>query len=130
MTSRFEFEPVPAAVRTARSAVLRDPALADLTDGTKHDLALITSELVTNAVAATHPLPAPIVVEVLRERSIVTIIVSNSGRLRVDDTTFDLPAAEEPRGRGLGIVATLARAVEMTNTNGMTTVRAVVETES
>lgn len=130
MTSRFELEPIPAAVRTARSTVLGDDLLADLTDGARRDIALITSELVTNAVAATSPRRAPIVVELHRDGSSVTIVVSNAGRLQVDDTTFDLPAAEEPRGRGLGIVAMLSRAVEMTNEDGTTTVRAVVETGS
>ena len=130
MTSRFELEPDPAAVRTARSAVLGDPALSDLADSTKRDIALITSELVTNAVAATIVDHAPIVVEIARDGSSVTIAVSNKGVLEVDDATFELPAAEEPRGRGLGIVSMLSRDVEMTNSAGTTTVRAVVEAKS
>ena len=126
MTTRLELDPVPSAVRTARAAVLSDDVIANLPEETKRNIALIVSELLTNAVAAATG-PGPVIIEVFRAGSSVTILVSNAGTLDIGDDVFSLPPPEEPRGRGLGIVAKLAREVEMTNSAGTTTVRAVVE---
>lgn len=125
VTSSFELEPVPAAVRLGRSAVQADATLADLPSNTRQDVTLIISELVSNAVAASTG-SAPVRVEISRDTAQVVITVHNEGTMTVPDDVFVLPPAEDPQGRGLGIVSLLSRSVDVSNVDGITTVRAVV----
>ncbi len=128
--SRFELDPIPASVGRGRAAVRSDATLADLPDATRNDVTLILSELVSNAIAASTGTD-PVVVEISREGSSVTLVVQNTGtRMIIGDDLFALPAPEEPRGRGLSIVHRLARRVEVTSSADSTIVRAIIDVAS
>lgn len=126
VTSRFHLEPIPAAVRAGRSAVHTDSALADLPEATKRDVSLVLSELVSNAVMASTAGTTPVSVEISRTESTVTIAVVNDGTLQFDDALFAIPGPDATQGRGLGIVHLLSRSVDITSTDGTTTVTAVL----
>jgi anti-sigma regulatory factor (Ser/Thr protein kinase) len=126
VTSRFHLEPVPEAVRVGRTAVQSDSALADLPEATKRDMTLVVSELVSNAVMASTA-GTPVTVEISRTELTVTISVVNVGTMEVDESLFSLPDAEATQGRGLGIVHSLARSVDISSSDGSTTVTAVLD---
>jgi len=105
---RLELDSAPAVVGTARRRASDEvrttvPDLADV-DGLADDVALVVSELVTNAIV--HGVP-PVTLEVTVDPSptgcLVTVVCSDSG-------PWDGTPPEPIRGRGLILVRALADA--------------------
>ena len=106
------FEPDMANVRLARRFVrehLAGRAPADVVD----DLALVTSELVTNAFE--HGTPEPVALEVAVNAGSVMVTVTSRGEATLIPAVDDWATAPAERlnGRGLGIVRALADAIDV-----------------
>jgi anti-sigma regulatory factor (Ser/Thr protein kinase) len=104
--SFLELAPLPGAVPCARLhavSVLAEWGLRDLAD----DAALVISELVTNAVAASAALPArpPVLLHLTAGERSLRVEVHDSSPL---EPVLRAPDAGAEHGRGLAVVAALS----------------------
>jgi serine/threonine-protein kinase RsbW len=110
----FDVSGSPDQVAVARRTLGRFLSTLDVPTGVVHDVQLIASELVTNAIQ--HGVPGPVGIEVqVRPGLDVTLMVDNVGSV---DALPPLSAWHAPNGlsvggRGLGIVRQLAADVEV-----------------
>ncbi|MDQ0907775.1 serine/threonine-protein kinase RsbW [Streptomyces canus] len=105
-TDRTRYPTHRAHVKSARDRVRRVAFEWDLEESVITDLALIASELFTNAVLHAHPARG-------REIGVTLVLSPGCVRLEVRDAGNALPTAREPSdddptGRGLLLVGTLA----------------------
>jgi anti-sigma regulatory factor (Ser/Thr protein kinase) len=118
----------PRSVRTARSAVLRDPVMADLSPDVQRDVVLVVSELVSNAVAA-----APDGTEVqiaIEQRGRGGIVVEVRNRVAAEPILPIDPAMPPPNavdGRGLALVHQMSGDLQARYERGQLVVSAVLE---
>lgn len=118
----------PPSVRTARSAVLRDPAVADLSPELQRDVVLVVSELVSNAVAAA---PEGSAIDVrLERRTPGHLVVEVRNRVEAPPDLPDEPAMPPPTapdGRGLALVQHVSGRLRTRYEPGLLVVTAVLD---
>ena len=113
---RLELDSTPAVVGNARRRAVAEvrttvPDLADV-DGLVDDVALVVSELVTNAIVhGVPPVTLEVSVDVRPRGCLVTVVCSDSG-------PWDGSPPEPIRGRGLILVRALADASIDADTTG------------
>ena len=113
---RLELDSTPAVVGNARRRAVAEvrttvPDLADV-DGLGDDVALVVSELVTNAIVhGVPPVTLEVSVDVRPRGCLVTVVCSDSG-------PWDGSPPEPIRGRGLILVRALADASIDADTTG------------
>lgn len=115
-------------VRTTTIGRIRHLVTAWLADRPVSDkdldsVAIIVSELVTNAIQASDPAAAPIEIAAAIDAGDIDIEVSNSARaLPGDARTVGLPYHYAESGRGLSIVTSLADSVEVNTSDNRVSV--------
>lgn len=116
--------PRPDTVGRLRAAAV-DAASSHLDDARLADVALVTSELLTNAIEY-GPEGADIALELTTDNEEITVAVTNTltGRPPPPLTEWDIAGADAPRGRGLGIVRRLAPRVIVHRTGDQVAVSA------
>jgi len=115
------YPPEGGSERRGRAAVLE--WLSGWADGDGPDeLAVVVSELLANAVAATSD-GTYVVVRACRDDDVVVLEVSNSYDGRPTGNDWDLDDLLRSGGRGLVIVRALTDWVELEHRNATTTVR-------
>lgn len=120
----MELEPDLEHVSTARRFVRSH--LSDVDDVVAADVQLITSELVTNAIE--HGAGGPVTLALEADDEIVVVSVESGGPSPnvgpVDD--WQVAAADEIDGRGLGIVRAIASEVAVSRSAGRLTITAQI----
>ncbi|HEX4254335.1 MAG TPA: ATP-binding protein [Streptosporangiaceae bacterium] len=115
----------PSSVAEARHRLVSDLAAAGIYETAVGDVALIVTELLSNAIRHAAPLPGALVrVTWSLDHDAVRVAVSDAGDGPLPHVTEPAPGA--PGGRGLGIVETLADHWGVLRDNGETTVWALV----
>lgn len=127
-TDRLAVEATPRGVSEARRGVLALAPVQGLGSAERQDVALIVSELVSNAVLAATP-GSTVTVRVDARAGSLTIEVVNAGPPAPVAIGWSLPAPDAPSGRGLAIVEQLCTDVTLVSAGGHTTVRAVYVTQ-
>lgn len=100
--------PRPDTVARLRDAAV-EAAGSNLDDARLADVALVASELVTNAIEY-GPKGADVAMEITTDEREITVVVTNTadGAHPPPQSQWRIAAPDVPRGRGLGIVRRLA----------------------
>ena len=125
-TAEMLIPPRPAEVRRLRGHVA-GTVLAGIATAVVHDVLLVLSELVSNAVAAS-PRDQQVRVAVKATRSAVLVIVENTATIDARALSFELPPPGNLSGRGLAVVKALTSEFELRSRAGLTRARAVIPT--
>jgi anti-sigma regulatory factor (Ser/Thr protein kinase) len=123
--TQFELPAERQSVRVARSRACLDQRVMALSEADQTDIALIVSELVSNAVEAA-AYGTVIVVGISSGGTGLVIAVSNQGEQRLANVMPAMSGDTTSRGRGLALVSMLSREVIVTENHGRTTVQALL----